>query len=141
VDFTVLPAVNAVLNATATALIVTGLVLIKRGRRVAHARVMGTAVAVSALFLVSYLTHKAMVGPKKFGHEGEMIRTAYFAILWSHTILAVVNVPLVIVTVVRALKGRLEAHKKIARWTVPIWLYVSVTGVVVYFMLYGERRL
>ena len=136
-DFTILPAVNAVLNSTAAVLIVTGLVLIKRGRREAHQRVMSTAVAVSTLFLASYLTHKFTVGPKPFGHEGEAIRSIYFVILVSHTILAVVTVPLVIVTVIRGVKSRFEAHKKIARWTAPIWLYVSVTGVVVYFMLYG----
>src|SRR5262245_6590761 len=135
-NFTVLPAVNAVLNATAAVLIVTGLVLIKRGHRIAHMRVMGAAVAVSTAFLASYVTHKIMVGPKAFGHEGEPIRMVYMAILTSHTILAAATVPLVIVTVLRAVRGRLEAHKKIARWTVPIWLYVSVTGVVVYLMLY-----
>jgi uncharacterized membrane protein YozB (DUF420 family) len=136
VDFTVLPAINAVLNATSAVLVVTGLVLIKRGRQQAHIRAMATAVAVSAAFLVSYVTHKVMVGPKAFGHEGEPIRLVYLAILLSHTVLAVVIVPLVIVTVLRAVRGRLEAHKKIARWTVPLWLYVSVTGVVVYLMLY-----
>jgi uncharacterized membrane protein YozB (DUF420 family) len=135
-DFTVLPAINAVLNATSAVLIVTGFVLIKRGRQRAHIRAMATAVAVSTAFLVSYLTHKFTVGPKKFGHEGEMIRTVYLVILTSHTILAAATVPLVIVTVLRALRNRLEAHKKIAKWTVPIWLYVSVTGVVVYLMLY-----
>jgi uncharacterized membrane protein YozB (DUF420 family) len=135
-DFTVLPAINAVLNATSAVLVVTGLVLIKRGHKLAHIRAMATAVAVSTAFLVSYVTHKVMVGPKAFGHEGEPIRLVYLAILLSHTILAVVIVPLVIVTVLRAVRGRLEAHKKIARWTVPLWLYVSVTGVVVYLMLY-----
>jgi len=136
VDFTILPAVNAVLNGTAGVLIVTGLVLIKRGRRVAHSRVMLTAVIVSTVFLASYVTHKLEVGPKAFGHEGEAIRRVYLSILISHTFLAVVTVPLVIVTVVRGLKSRFEAHKKIAWWTLPIWLYVSVTGVVVYLMLY-----
>jgi len=136
VDFTILPAVNAVLNGTATVLIVTGLVLIKRGRKDAHRRVMATAVGVSALFLVSYLTHKFTVGPKGFGHEGETIRPVYLAILLSHTVLAALTLPLVIVTVVFALRGRFEKHKKIAHWTAPIWLYVSVTGVVVYLMLY-----
>jgi putative membrane protein len=114
-------------------------VLIKRGRQQGHIRAMATAVAVSAAFLVSYVTHKIMVGPRLFGHEGEAIRTVYFVILVSHTILAVVVVPLVIVTVLRAVRGRLEAHKKIAKWTVPVWLYVSVTGVVVYLMLYQMK--
>jgi uncharacterized membrane protein YozB (DUF420 family) len=136
VDPAILPAVNAVLNATATVLIVTGLVLIRRGRKEAHQRAMGAAVVVSALFLASYLTHKFTAGPKGFGHEGEAIRSAYMAILLSHTVLAAVTVPLVVVTVVLALRGRFAAHKKVARWTAPIWLYVSVTGVIVYLMLY-----
>jgi uncharacterized membrane protein YozB (DUF420 family) len=136
VDFTILPAVNAVLNATATVLIVTGLVLIKRGRRVAHQRAMIAAVVVSSVFLTSYLTHKFVVGPKSFGHEGETIRKVYLGVLLSHTVLAVVTVPLVIVTVVKGVRSRFEGHKRIARWTAPIWLYVSVTGVLVYFMLY-----
>lgn len=135
-DFTVLPTVNAVLNATAATLIVTGLVLIKRGRRIAHQRVMTAAVAVSTVFLASYLTHKFTMGPKSFGHEGETIRTVYMAILISHTILAAATVPLVIVTVVRGVRSNFEGHKKIARITAPIWLYVSITGVVVYLMLY-----
>lgn len=135
-DFTILPGVNAVLNGAAAVLVALGLVLIKTGRRAAHQRVMTAAVAVSALFLASYLTHKFTAGPKAFGHEGETIRAVYLAILGSHTVLAALTVPLVIVTLVLALKGRSEAHKKIARWTAPIWLYVSVTGVVVYLMLY-----
>jgi uncharacterized membrane protein YozB (DUF420 family) len=136
VDFTILPLVNAILNGTAGLLIITGLVLIKRGERVAHQRVMTAAVAVSTVFLASYLTHKFTVGPRAFGHEGEAIRTIYMVILISHTILAVATVPLVIITVVRGVRSRFEAHKKIARWTAPIWLYVSATGVIVYLMLY-----
>src|SRR5687768_14211342 len=101
---------------------------------------MSAAVAVSTVFLTSYLTHKFTVGPTSFGHEGEAIRTVYMAILFSHTILAVVTVPLVIITVVKGVRSRFESHKKIARWTAPIWLYVSVTGVVVYFMLYQWNR-
>jgi uncharacterized membrane protein YozB (DUF420 family) len=136
VDFTKLPALNAVLNATSAALVITGLVLIKLGKREAHRRAMIAAVAVSTVFLASYLTHKFMVGPKSFGHEGETIRVVYLAILLSHTVLAAATVPLVIVTVIRGVRSKFEAHKKIARITVPIWLYVSVTGVVVYLMLY-----
>ncbi len=135
-DWTILPAVNATLNATSAVLIVTGLVLIRRGRRELHARVMAAAVGVSALFLVSYLLHKAMVGPRAFGHEGEGVRTFYLALLGSHTILAAAIVPMVIVTVLRARRGDFVKHKRLARWTAPIWLYVSVTGVLVYFMLY-----
>jgi uncharacterized membrane protein YozB (DUF420 family) len=136
VDFTVLPAVNAGLNAAAAVLIVAGYALIRRGRRVAHQRVMTAAVCVSAVFLATYVTHKVLVGPRSFGHEGEAVRTVYLAILLSHTVLAAAIVPLVIVTVVLGFRSRFESHKKIARWTLPVWLYVSVTGVLVYLMLY-----
>lgn len=135
-NLSLLPPLNAILNGTAAVLIVTGFVLIKRGRREAHKRTMLAAVLVSTLFLASYLTHKFAAGHKSFGHEGEMIRSVYLAILFSHTTLAVVTVPLVIITVVKGLRSNFAGHKKIARWTLPIWLYVSVTGVVVFLMLY-----
>lgn len=96
---------------------------------------MIAALATSALFLVSYLTYHFQVGSVRFTGQGP-VRTIYFAVLISHTILAVVIVPLVLVTVARARAGRFEAHRGIARWTLPLWLYVSVTGVVVYWMLY-----
>ncbi len=96
---------------------------------------MIAALATSALFLVSYLTYHFQVGSVRFTGQG-YVRTIYFAVLISHTILAVVIVPLVLVTVARARAGRFEAHRGIARWTLPLWLYVSVTGVVVYWMLY-----
>ncbi len=130
-----LPALNAVLNATSAGLLALGYVLIRRGRREAHQKVMQAALACSALFLVSYLTYHAQVGSVRFPGQGP-IRTVYFAILISHTILAIVIVPLVIVTFVRARRGRFDRHRAIARVTLPLWAYVSVTGVIVYWMLY-----
>jgi len=130
-----LPALNAVLNATSAGLIAIGYVLIRRGRRAAHEKVMTAALACSALFLVSYLSYHAQVGSVRFPGQGA-VRTAYFAILISHTVLAVVIVPLVLVTFVRARRGRFDRHRAIARVTLPLWAYVSVTGVVVYWMLY-----
>jgi uncharacterized membrane protein YozB (DUF420 family) len=130
-----LPTLNAVLNATSACLLALGYVLIRRGRRQAHENVMQAALACSALFLVSYLVYHAQVGSVRFQGQGP-IRTVYFAILISHTILAVVIVPLVIVTFVRAKRGRFDRHRAIARVTLPLWAYVSVTGVVVYWMLY-----
>ncbi|HEX7020070.1 MAG TPA: DUF420 domain-containing protein [Gemmatimonadaceae bacterium] len=130
-----LPAVNATLNATAAILLVIGYVLIRRGRIRQHRAVMLTALTVSALFLVSYLTYHAHAGSKRYTGQGP-IRTVYFTILISHTILAAAILPLVLITVSRALAARYDRHRAIARWTLPIWLYVSITGVVVYFMLY-----
>ncbi len=130
-----LPALNAVLNATSAGLLAVGYVLIRRGRREMHQKVMQAALACSALFLVSYLTYHAQVGSVRFPGQGP-IRTVYFAILISHTILAIVIVPLVIVTFVRARRGRFDRHRAIARVTLPLWAYVSVTGVIVYWMLY-----
>ena len=130
-----LPTLNAVLNATSACLLALGYVLIRRGRRQAHENVMQAALACSALFLVSYLVYHAQVGSVRFQGQGP-IRTVYFSILISHTILAVVIVPLVIVTFVRARRGRFERHRAIARVTLPLWAYVSVTGVIVYWMLY-----
>jgi uncharacterized membrane protein YozB (DUF420 family) len=130
-----LPTLNAVLNATSACLLALGYVLIRRGRRQAHENVMQAALACSALFLVSYLVYHAQVGSVRFQGQGP-IRTVYFSILVSHTILAVVIVPLVIVTFVRAKRGRFERHRAIARVTLPLWAYVSVTGVIVYWMLY-----
>jgi len=130
-----LPTLNAVLNATSAGLLALGYVLIRRGRREAHQKVMQAALACSALFLVSYLTYHAQVGSVRFQGQGP-IRTVYFTILISHTILAVVIVPLVLVTFWRARQGRFDRHRAIARVTLPLWAYVSVTGVVVYWMLY-----
>jgi uncharacterized membrane protein YozB (DUF420 family) len=130
-----LPALNACLNATSFVLIVTGWLLIRRGQRVAHKRVMLAALASSTLFLVSYLTYHAQVGSVRFQREGP-IRTVYFAILLTHTVLAVVIVPLVLITVTHGLRERFDRHRRIARVTMPLWAYVSVTGVVIYWMLY-----
>ena len=130
-----LPALNAILNATSAGLLALGYALIRRGRRDAHQQVMQAALACSALFLVSYLTYHAQVGSVRFQGQGP-VRTVYFAILISHTILAIVIVPMVLVTFVRARRGRFDRHRAIARVTLPLWAYVSVTGVVVYWMLY-----
>lgn len=130
-----LPALNATLNGLSAALLLTGWLLIRAGRRDAHRRVMIAALVSSTLFLVSYLTYHAQVGSVRFQGRGP-IRTVYFTILISHTILAAVIVPLVAVTTVRALRARFDRHRAIARVTLPLWAYVSVTGVVVYWMLY-----
>ena len=130
-----LPALNATLNATSAVLISIGWVLIKRGRRAAHRNVMIAACVTSALFLVSYLTYHAQVGSVRFTKTGA-IRTVYLSILLTHTVLAAVIVPLVLVTLSRGLSAKYDRHRRIARWTMPIWLYVSITGVIVYVMLY-----
>lgn len=130
-----LPALNALLNATSAVLLFLGWRLIRRGRREAHRRAMLAAVACSTVFLVSYLTYHVQVGSVRFQGQGA-IRTVYFTILISHTILAVTVVPLVLVTLVRALQARFDRHRRLARITFPIWCYVSITGVVVYWMLY-----
>lgn len=131
----ILPTINALLNAASALLIAVGIVNIRRGRRAAHQRLMLAAVATSSLFLICYLWYHAHVGSVHFPAHG-WPRPLYFCILTSHTILAVVVVPLVLVTLVRALRGRFERHRASARWTYPVWLYVSVTGVVIYLMLY-----
>jgi putative membrane protein len=130
-----LPALNAVLNASCAMLLLLGWLLIRRGRREAHRRVMIAALAASALFLTSYLVYHAQVGSVRFQGRGA-VRTLYFAILISHTILAVCIVPLVAITVTHALRQRFDRHRRLARVTLPLWAYVSVTGVVVYWMLY-----
>ena len=130
-----LPTLNAVLNATSALLLLWGWLLIRRGRREAHQRVMIAALCSSSLFLASYLVYHAQVGSVRFQGRGPL-RTLYFAILLTHTVLAVAIVPLVLVTVTRALRARYDRHRRIARITLPLWAYVSVTGVVVYWMLY-----
>jgi uncharacterized membrane protein YozB (DUF420 family) len=127
--------VNAGLNATAAVLLGIGYALIRRGRIRQHRAVMLTAFGTSILFLVSYLTYHAHVGSKHFPGTGAM-RTIYLAILLTHTILAATIVPLALVTLSRALSARFDRHRAIARWTLPLWMYVSITGVIVYFMLY-----
>jgi len=130
-----LPTLNAILNSISAVLIVTGYCLIRARRIEAHRKVMLAAFTSSTLFLASYLVYHAQVGSVHFRGTGA-IRTVYFTILITHTLLAAVVAPMVIVTLFRGLKGRFPAHRKLARVTLPIWLYVSVTGVVVYAMLY-----
>jgi uncharacterized membrane protein YozB (DUF420 family) len=131
-----LPAVNATLNACATVLLVTGYVLIRQGKREAHQKVMVTAFATSILFLICYLVYHAQVGSVPFGREGTTLRTIYLTILLTHVILAATVPVLASITLFRAFKKRFPQHRKIARITFPIWLYVSITGVIVYWMLY-----
>ncbi len=130
-----LPALNATLNALAATCLLAGYVLIRRGHREAHRNAMVTALAFSAAFLVSYLVYHYHVGSRPFTGQGA-IRAVYFAILITHVILAIVIVPMVLVTVSRALTAKFDQHRRIARWTWPLWMYVSVTGVIVYLMLY-----
>jgi uncharacterized membrane protein YozB (DUF420 family) len=130
-----LPALNALLNTTAAVLLVTGYGLVRAGRREAHKRVMLAAFLVSVLFLASYLIYHAQVGSVRFRGTGA-VRMVYFAVLLTHTVLAALVPPLAGVTLYRAWKGRFDRHRTIARVTLPVWLYVSVTGVVVYLMLY-----
>ena len=130
-----LPTVNAALNALSAALLVTGYLLIRRRRISAHRAVMIAAFSCSVLFLVSYLTYHYEVGSVRFQGTGA-VRAVYFTILISHTVLAAAVPFLAVITLVRALRRRFDRHRAIARWTLPIWLYVSVTGVAVYWMLY-----
>ena len=130
-----LPAVNATLNATSATLLVIGYILIRRRRIQLHRRVMITAFTTSTLFLISYVIYHANIGSKPFPGTGSM-RAVYFTILITHILLAVAIVPLALITLTRGLSERFDRHVPIARWTLPIWLYVSVTGVVVYLMLY-----
>ena len=130
-----LPAVNATLNALAALLLMTGYVLIRQRRLNAHRNVMIAALVCSVLFLTSYLVYHAHVGSKPFPGTGP-VRTLYFTILITHTILAAAVPVLAILTVWRAYRKQWNRHVRIASWTLPIWLYVSVTGVVVYWMLY-----
>ena len=131
-----LPSINATLNALSAVLLVWGYLLI-RGKRVErHRRVMKTAFATSCLFLVCYLIYHSQVGSVPFHHEGTALRTVYLTILFTHTILAAAVPVLAIITLRRGLSARYDKHRRIARWTLPIWLYVSITGVVVYGMLY-----
>jgi len=136
-----LPAVNATLNGLSAVFLTAGYAFIRRGRRVAHRNCMVAAFVTSALFLACYLTYHGYLGwvlhrgPTRFVNPPAW-RPVYLAILLSHTLLAVVIVPLVFVTLHRARKQRFEAHRRIARWTWPLWMYVSVTGVIIYLLLY-----
>jgi len=133
--FADLPALNATLNATSAVLLTIGWVLIRRGRWRQHRAFMIAAFCTSVLFLISYLTYHAHIGSKHFTGQGT-IRVVYFTILLTHTVLAALIVPLILITLSRALSARFDRHRAIARWTLPLWMYVSVTGVVVYWMLY-----
>jgi len=130
-----LPSLNALLNAAAALLLIWGYTLIRRRRIQAHRKVMLAAFLTSSAFLVSYLVYHFQVGSVRFQKTGA-IRTVYLGILLTHTVLAATVPPLAIVTLSRGLQARYDRHRRIARWTLPIWLYVSVTGVVVYWMLY-----
>jgi uncharacterized membrane protein YozB (DUF420 family) len=127
-----LPALNATLNAISTVLLVTGWVLIKRGE---HKVCMIAALVTSTLFMTSYVIYHSQVGSVPFKGTG-WIRTVYFAVLIPHVILAAAIVPPILITASRGLTAKYDKHRRIARWTLPVWLYVSVTGVIVYLMLY-----
>jgi putative membrane protein len=130
-----LPLLNACLNATSAALLSAGWLFIRRKRVVAHKTCMVSALTVSTLFLISYVTYHSLAGSRPFTGTG-WIRIVYYPLLVSHIILAAAIVPLALTTIYRALQGNFARHVRVARWTLPIWLYVSVTGVLVYWMLY-----
>lgn len=135
IPYSVLPHLNAFLNASCAVLLVSAYTLIRRGKKVGHHKLMISAFAVSLVFFASYLTYHARFGTTRFPHSG-WIRAVYLSILLSHTLLAVAVVPLVVITLFFATRKRFSSHRRIARWTFPIWLYVSVTGIVVYVLLY-----
>jgi len=130
-----LPTVNATLNGISAILLTTGWILIRNRRIEQHRKVMLAAFATSTLFLICYVIYHANVGSRPFPGQGP-IRGVYFTILITHIILAAATLPLALITLTRALRSRFDRHARIARWTLPIWLYVSVTGVIVYLMLY-----
>lgn len=130
-----LPALNAALNGAAAALLVWGFVLVRRGKRESHRKVMLSAFATSLLFLISYTVYHWQAGSVRYQRTG-WIRAVYLLILLSHSLLAALLPPLACVTLYRAWQGSWDRHRRLARWTLPVWLYVSVTGVVVYVMLY-----
>ena len=134
-QYAIFPQINATLNGTTAVLLLIGRNFIRHGRMAAHRVVMIAAFVLSMLFLTSYLYYHYHVGSVRFQGQG-WSRPLYFSILISHTTLAVVIVPMVIITLSRALRERFDRHRAIARWTFPLWMYVSVTGVIVYFMLY-----
>jgi uncharacterized membrane protein YozB (DUF420 family) len=130
-----LPALNATLNATSAVLLATGYLFIRHGHVRRHRAAMISACVVSTLFLTSYLIYHANVGSRPFGGRGP-IRIVYFTILLTHIVLAAAVLPLALITLSRGLRAQFDRHVAIARWTLPIWMYVSVTGVIVYLMLY-----
>lgn len=131
----ILPHLNAGLNSVSTLLLLAGLFFILRRRVKAHQVCMIGALAVSVAFLVSYVAYHYQYGSVRFTGQG-IVRPIYFTILITHVILAAIIVPLVVLTLRRALRGEFALHRRIARWTYPLWLYVSITGVVIYLMLY-----
>ena len=131
-----LPAVNACLNGLSAIFLTSGYLCIRRGNKIAHRNCMVTAFVTSAIFLVCYLTYHFSVRTITRFREPEWFRPIYLTLLLTHTVLAVVIVPLVLMTLNRAVKQRYDLHKRIARWTWPLWMYVSVTGVVIYLLLY-----
>ncbi|MCA8831279.1 DUF420 domain-containing protein [Hymenobacter pini] len=133
-DVKMLPAVNAVLNSLTAVFLVIGYTFIRRGNVAAHRAMMGLAFLLGSLFLVSYVAYHSQVPSTKFGGEG-LIRGVYYFILLTHILLAAITVGLVLFTLYFALTEQFAKHRRIARWTYPIWLYVSVTGVIVYFMI------
>jgi len=130
-----LPHLNAILNSTSALFLLAGFRFIKRGRILAHRNCQISALFASTVFLASYLTYHYFHGASRFAGQG-IVRPIYFTILISHTILAVVIVPLILITFYRAVRADFNRHRRMARWTLPLWLYVSVTGVIVYLMLY-----
>ena len=133
--FADLPAVNAGLNAASALLLTAGFIFIRRQNRVAHRNCMITALICSVLFLTSYITYHLHAGRTVF-KDPAWFRPIYLTLLLTHTVLAVAILPMIAVTATRAFRERFDAHKKIARWTWPLWMYVSVTGVLIYFLLY-----
>lgn len=133
-DLSFMPAVNATLNGAAATLLLTGFAAIRSGRRDVHKRLMVSAFAASAVFLVGYVVYHYAHGDTPYQGVGS-IRIVYFTILISHVLLSIVMLPMILTTFYLASRRRFIAHKRLARWTLPIWLYVSVTGVVIYFML------
>ena len=135
INYSILPHLNAILNGTSALFLIAGYFFIRQRIVRLHRACMLGALTASCLFLISYLIYHAQVGSVRFRGQGG-VRTVYFVVLISHTVLAITVVPLAIVTLRRALQERFDRHRRIARWTLPVWLYVSVTGVIVYFMLY-----
>jgi putative membrane protein len=134
-DVAALPAFNAILNGASAVLLVTGYAFIRQRRVIAHLTCMLTAFGVSTLFLISYVVYHYYAGSRPFGGQG-WIRPVYFTLLLTHIVLAAAIVPLALTTIYRALTAQFTRHTRLARWTLPIWLYVSVTGVLIYWMLY-----
>jgi len=130
------PFLNALLNSASAACAITGWVFIRKGRRNAHKRAMLSATAISALFLINYVVYHATHGHTSYSGSG-IVRSLYFIILITHTLLAIAIVPLVGLALYYGWTSRLDSHRRVARFTLPVWLYVSVTGVVIYVLLYG----